>query len=345
MSEEKDQKGEPLAVINQLTPQAKSLLGLANDSTSHIEISGMGNVHYGPQIVNGVAEVVNPQKLGELLADRHRLLAEAKVQIDKLWEATQGFEAHNNLFKVTFHIKVGEVLKGVRPIFSNDAGYTSWLRDTFGAGRLEYFRHSVRLADMGKTAWKYRSLGVNRLLEVGRMEKILKKSLDKILEEHGFPDTSLDLGGDLFKVTADSIITLYRFKNEGVTNITLDQASQMVQFIHEDIPVKEIKRFKKKYDEAPEKDAFLDKYIMDKMYVEGTKLARTPSGDSLNRILATFNEFFEEKDIGDVAWIKEEREILDRQIFYDAYGHISWIKKKLIDPQKKPKKTSKRRKR
>jgi hypothetical protein len=172
-----------------------------------------------------------------------------------------------------------------------------------------------------------------------------RKSLDEILREHSFLDTTEDLAGSQFKTRIDAILSYYRFIAEGIDNIKMDQVLQLVQYSHKDIEVKEVKRFKKKYDEATDKNAFLDKYIMDKMYFEGTKVARTPSGESLNKLLAELNEYFGAKDPNDAEWIKEETEFLDRNIFYVAYGHLAWLKKKLKESPQKTKKSSKKKKR
>ncbi len=81
MSKEKDPKEEPgsmvpakqgitppmpLAVVTQLTPQAKSLLHLTNDSTSVQLISLMGTIKAAPNIINAAGEVFSLERLREL---------------------------------------------------------------------------------------------------------------------------------------------------------------------------------------------------------------------------------------------------------------------------------------
>ena len=84
---------------------------------------------------------------------------------------------------------------------------------------------------------------------------------------------------------------------------------------------------------------------MDKMYIEGTKATRTPTEDSLNKLLAELNEFFGKRDRSDAEWIKEEMEFLDRNIFHVAYGNLVWLKKKLKESPQTTKKSSKKKKR
>jgi hypothetical protein len=193
-------------------------------------------------------------------------------------------------------------------------------------------------------AVKYRSLGKNRLLDVDRLQKTLAKAFEEILADHPFLDTTKDLNGDLFKAHVDSIITFYRFKAEGFDNVKFDQASQMASYDHKAVEVKTIKKFKKEWDKAEDKDGLLDKYVLDKMAGAAEKKTRSTSGDSLNRLLAALNEYFETRDVSGLNWIGEQIQVLDQTIFQKAYGHLSWLKKKLRNPPKS-KKSSKRKKR
>jgi hypothetical protein len=197
---------------------------------------------------------------------------------------------------------------------------------------------------MGDTAIKYRSLGVNRLLEVDRLERSLGKRLDEILREHSFLDTTQDFAGSLFKTRIDAILTYYRFIAEGIDNIKMEQVLQLVQYSHKDIEVKEVKRFKKKYDEATDKDTFINKYVMDKAALTGDGTIKSVSEESLNKMLADVNNYFERR-VNDSEWLENLEEVLDLNIFHNAYGHLTWLKKKLRARPHMRQKSGKKKKR
>jgi hypothetical protein len=311
------------------TPTSGTFFPLVNDSTSHIEISLMANDKYSQEIIGEASKVFSLRKLQALKNDKDKFLKEAKVQINKLCQSISALEAHDQLFKVTFLIHLGDVLNEIEPAFQRKSAYINWLKSNFAGRSPEYFQHARRLAKMGNTAIKYRSLGVNRLLDVDRLERALEKSLDDILKTHAFPDTSEDFGGILFTAQIDAILSYYRFKNVAVDNITMEQALQLAQYFHKAVEVREVKRFKKGYDEAPDKDAFLNKYVMDKMAVTGDGEAKSVSGESLNKILAGLNDYFQER-VNDSEWLGNLKKLLDRSIFYESYGHLTWLKKKLM---------------
>jgi len=326
------------------TPPPGSFFPLANDSTAHAEISFMANNKYSQEIIDEAKKVFSLDKLRALKEDKNKFLLEAKRQIDKLCQSISALKVHGHLFEVTFLINLGYILNEIRPTFQKRSGYVNWRRNNFSRYSPEYFQHARRLAEMGDTAIKYRSLGVKRLLEVDRFQRALKKSLDDILKEHSFLDTIEDLGGDLFKARVDAIITYYRFTKAGVDKMIMEQALQLAQYFHKAIEVNEVNRFKKGYDEAPDKDAFLDKYVMDKMTLTGDETDRTVSAKSLSKRLAELNDYFEER-INDSEWLTDLKEFLDRSIFDEAYGHLTWLRKKLKTRPPKGQKSTKKKKR
>ena len=344
MTKEKDPKTEVLATSTPSTPQPRTFVAPMMDSTSHIEISFMQNHKFSQEIIQDAGRVFDPDKLRALRGDNNKFLAEAKIQMNTLCHGIEALTVHTDLFIVTFQINLGYLLDEVESAFSQKFKYTNWLKNNFKGYSLEYFQHARRLAHMGDTAIKYRSLGVHRLLEVDRLQKTLNKTFEDILSDHPFLDTTQDLDGDLFKAHVDSIITFYRFKTEGVENVKFDQASQMASYDHKAVEVKTIKRFKKEWDKAENKDALMDKYVLDKMTGAAEKKTRTTTGESLNRLLAVLNSFFETRDLNDPDWIREQIQVLDRTIFQKAHGHLAWLKKKLTPPRKR-KKSSKKKKR
>ena len=317
---------------------------LANDSTAHIEISFMENYKYSEEIINEARRVFDPEKLRALEGDKNKFLAEAKVQIGKLCQSIDALEVHTNLFKVTFLINLGYLLNEIYPTFQKRSAYFNWLKNNSAGHSLEYFQHAQRLAEMGDTAIKYRSLGVNRLLEVDRLERDLGKSLDEILREHSFLDTTQDFGGSLFKTQVNAIVSYYRYIKAGVDKIKMEQVLQIVQYGHQAIEVKEVRRVKKRYDEAADKDAFLEKYVMDKMAFTGDGTNKSVSEESLNKMLAELNDYFG-KRLNNSEWLKDQKELLDLKIFYRAYGHLTWLKKKLRAHPPKGQKSTKKKKR
>jgi hypothetical protein len=327
------------------TPPPTSFFPLVNDSTSHVEISFMENHKYSAEIIDEAKRAFNPEKLRALgKEDRNKYYEEAKFQINKLCRSIDALKVHTNLFEVTFLINLGYLLDEIRPTFQKRSSYTHWLENNFAGHSLEYFQHARRLSQMGDTAIKYRSLGVNRLLEVDRLERDLGKSLDEILKEHSFLDTTQDFAGSLFTTHVDAILTYYRFIKAGVDNIRMEQALQLVQYSHKDIEVKEVNRCKKKYDEATDKNQFINKYVMDKMALTGDMVSKSVSEESLNKMLAELNDYFE-KRVNDSEWLKSQKELLDLNIFYKAYGHLTWLKKKLRAHPPKGQKSTKNKKR
>lgn len=310
------------------TPLPTSFFPLLNDSTSHIEISSMENDKYSEEIINDARKVFNLEKLRGLRQDKNKFYKEAKIQINKLCQSIDALDAHNQLFKVTFLINLGYLLNEIEPTFQKKAAYINWRKNNFVGRSPEYFQHARRLSKMGETAIKYRSLGVNRLLDVDRLQRTLGKSLDEILKEHSFLDTAQDFSGELFKARVDAIITYYRFINAGVDNIKMEQALQLAQYFHKAVEVKEVNRFKKKYDEAADKDVFLEKYVMDKMALTEDEKSITVSEKSLDKMLSELNDYFE-KRINDSEWLTDLKDLMDRNIFDKAYGHLTWLKKKL----------------
>jgi hypothetical protein len=344
MTNEKDRKTQAPATGTPSLPQPRPFIAPMSDSTSHIEISVMHNDKFSEEIIQEAGRVFDLKKLRALGGDNNRFLAEAKLQINKMWHSIEALGVHTDLFIVTFQINLGYLLDEVESAFSpHKFKYTNWLRNNFGDERFRYFQQARQLVRMGDTAVKYRSLGKNRLLDVDRLQKTLNLSFEEILKKHPFIDTTQDLDGDLWKAHVDSIITFYRFKTEGVDNVKFDQASQMASYDHKAVEVKTAKKFKKEWDKAGDKDALLDKYVLDKMAGTAEKKTRATSGDSLNRLLAVVNSYFETRDINDAEWIEEQRELLDQAIFYKAYGHLAWLKKKLKKSPSKSKKSRKKK--
>jgi hypothetical protein len=346
---EKKKISENLSLISDSTntspvPLPSSFFPLVNDSTAHIEISFMENYKYSEEIINEAKKIFDPEKLRALKEDKNKFLTEAKIQIGKLCQSIDALKVHTNLFEVTFLINLGYLLDEIYPTFQKRSAYTHWLENNFAGHSLEYFQHARRLSQMGDTAIKYRSLGVNRLLEVDRLEKDLGKSLDEILRDHSFSDTTQDLCGNLFKVHVDAIVSYYRYIKAGVDKIKVEQVLQIVQYGHQAIEVKEVKRFKKKYDEATDKDAFLEKYVMDKMAFTGDGTNKSVSEEGLNKMLAELNDYFK-KRLNNSGWLKDQKELLDLNIFYRAYGHLTWLKKKLRAHPPKGQKSTKKKKR
>ena len=323
-------------------PTPTPFFPLLNDSTSHVEISFMENHKYSAEIISEAKRVFNPEKLRGLKGDKNKYYEEAKFQINKLCRSIDALKGHTDLFEVTFLINIGYLLNEIRSMFQKTSGYVNWLKNNFAGRSLEYFQHARRLAAMGDTAIKYRSLGVNRLLEVDRLERSLGKSLDEILSSHSFLDTTEDFAGTLFKTRVDAILSYYRFIAEGVDNIKMDQVLQLVQYSHKDIEVKEVKRVKKKYDEATDKDTFMNQYVMDKGALAEGGTVRSVSEESLNKKLAELNAYFERR-VNDSEWLENLEEVLDLNILDKAYGHLRWLRKKLGGRPHKRRKSGKKR--
>ena len=54
-------------------------------------------------------------------------------------------------------------------------------------------------------------------------------------------------------------MSYYRYRKAGVDKIKMEQVLQIVQYGHQAIEVKEVRRVKKRYHQAADKDAFSEK--------------------------------------------------------------------------------------
>ena len=255
--------------------------------------------------------------------------------LNKLCGAKDDLEVHDNAFSVKFLIRVGIILSEIETAFRDVHKYTDWLKNNFGYERLRYFQHARQLAVMGDPALKYRPLGKNRLLDFERARKEFSKesgadkTLDDLIKEHPFPDTTKDMEGDLFKQHVNVIITYYRFRKQGIDFITFDQASYGASLYKEPVQVNKIAALKKeldKIDKIEDQKTFLADCFNNKLVLPTPDDGMGQSPKSLNKLLADFIKYCETVDIGSPAWVEMQDEILDRSIVEKAYGYLSKLR-------------------
>jgi len=310
-----------------LSPPATS--SLAVDGTSHVQISFMANKKYSQEIVDETAKVYDLNKLKGLKSqDEKKFLAEGKKQVIALWKGIQHLTVHTEMFTVTFHIALGNVLNEVESYFGKKSKYVRWLKETFGSEHLRYFQHAKQLAGMGDFAREHSSLGTNRLLEFDHFRKLTKKSFEQILSEHPFPDTAQDMGGSLTTEHIDSIVTYHRLKEAGV-DVDFDQATLMASYNHGSVEVRTVKKIKERLAKEKNKKEALEIFVMNKMAFPGERKLITGTKGSLNKILADLVAYCEKVDINNNEWVKEQKELLRSEIFIQAFKLMGILKSKL----------------
>ena len=319
------------------SPAASALdVSLVMDGTSLVEISQMGNIHYSKEIIKSTEADIDLKKLKALRKDKRRFLKTGRQMLIKLCRSDDALTTHNDASVVKFCIKVGIILDEIEAAFKRKKDYIRWLRDNnFSASNLRYFQQARQIARMGEVALKYASLGKNRLLEFERVRTEFSKtsgaskSLDDLLRDHPFLDTTEDNNGELFKRHVDAIIIYYRCKKMGIDLITFAQALYAASLEKKALEVKKINQIKKEYDNAKNKVEFLDDYFKNKMASPVPRESATGSRKSLNKILADLILYCDTSDIDSQDWIRMQKNILSEEIFLEAYNYMVKMKDNL----------------
>ena len=309
---------------------------LVMDGTAHTEISQMGNMHYSKEIIKSTEADIDIKRLKALRKDRRRLLKTGRQMLIKLIHSDDALRTHDDSFAVRFCMKVGIILNEIEAAFRRKKDYIRWLRNNnFSASNLRYFQQARQIARMGEVALKYASLGKNRLLEFERVRREfsktsgMNKSLDDLLRDHPFLDTTEDNNGELFKRHVDAIITYYRFMEIGIDLMKFEQASYAASLEKKALEVKRINQIKREFEEAKNKVEFLDDYFKNKMAPPVRKEGAIDSRESLNKILADLVRYCQTSDIESPGWIRMQKRILSKEIFIEAYNYMLLMGAKL----------------
>ena len=303
---------------------------LTTDSTAVTEFSFVMNREYSKQIINGVRQNFNFEKLLKLKEKNpKRYLIEAKDQIDEVCSGMEALDAHSNLFNVSFLNATGTILNDVEAYFKKKKKYMTWVRANFGHERMRYFQHAKQLANMGEFAQKYAALGKNRLLEFDRLRKKLKINLEELLIAHPFIDLVYDIDGMLFKEHVDSIISYHRLKDAGIDYILFEQASLMAAMLHKSIKVKttkDINAWLDQFESKEKKQAALAHFLLNKLAypynnVENEE-SKGKSKDSLIRLLGRVLEFDNAENIDSEDWINSQKGKIEDDIIIKAHTFI-----------------------
>jgi len=306
------------------------------DGTSHVEISSMENINYSKEIIKSTEADVDLKKLKALRKDKRRFLKTGRRMLIRLCHSDDALRTHDDASVVKFCIKVGIILNEIETAFRKKKDYTTWLRNNnFSDSHLRYFQQARQLARMGEVALKFASLGKNRLLEFERVRKEFSKtsgaskSLDDLLRDHPFLDTTEDNNGELFKRHVDAIITYYRFQEIGIDLITFVQALYAASLEKKALEVKKINQIKKEYDNAKNKVEFLNDYFKNKMASPVPKEGEIDSRKSLNKVLADLVLYCQTSDIKSPSWIRMQKKIVSKEIFTEAYNYMVQMKDNL----------------
>jgi hypothetical protein len=180
---------------------------------------------------------------------------------------------------------------------------------------------------MGGFASMYASLGKNRLLEFDRLKKVENvETVNELAQRYPFPDTTEDMEGDLHKEHIDAIVTMSRFKKEGIGFLDYDQAALLACFNGHALEIKAVKKIKQWLDAFPnsaKKREMLDIFVMDKMAPPSdTSLRGSTSPVSLNKILSDLIVHCEGINFRNKNVFAEQRNRIDDEIFNRAYSHM-----------------------
>jgi hypothetical protein len=318
-----------------LSPQASSPpAAFTMDGTSHVEISEMQNIYYSKEIIEETRNAFSIDRLKTKIADdKTEFLAEGEWQIHKLWHGIEALTVHNTMFVVLFLLSIGEILNEVKSQLSV-SDFVRWRRRVFSPKQERYLQQAQQLANMGKFARKYASMGKKRLLILDKLRKDEDKDsyealfaehpmpaevVDSVLDDeqvsqNPFPDSTEDLEGDLLKEHVDAVITFKRLKAARINFVTFDQAYLLAAFKKKPI---QIKTAKKIADWLQEKGTvrtqkkWFDILILNKMVFPDRQPRQSPPQDSLDYLLGNFVNYCKEIDFRDVDWLEKQKHLVE----------------------------------
>ena len=256
-----------------------------SDSTSVTEISIMPNEEFSKWIIGGADRSYDLRRLERLLKENKTpsFYKEASKQMHDLLHASEAMIVHTVKFATLFKIRLGHILNLVEISFEKKSDYVNWLRSNFSKKHSRYFQHAKQLADMGKFAEDNAAAGKNRLLEIERQRKALKKDTCKdVLGEYSLPDITEDEDGELMKDTLDTIITIHHLKNAGIDYVEFDQAALIASFNGEAITLKTARDWSewlKEYEEEKRREVF-DSFVQDKLHFPSDQPPKSNAGES-----------------------------------------------------------------
>jgi hypothetical protein len=348
----KSKKKKTVLAPEVLSASVTSPQPLEMDGTSHVTISHMQNIYYSKEIIEETRQAFSIERLrGKLSEDKRAFLEEGKRQIYKLWHGIEALTVHNTMFVVLFLLSIGEVLNTVREELSL-TDFVQWRRNVFSPKHDRYLQQARQLYRMGDFAKKYASMGKKRLLILDKLRKDENKdTFEALFDEHPipeeieqslrddeevkqnpFPDSTKDMEGDLLKEHVDAYITYDRLKKAGISFVTFDQAYLIAAYKRDAIHVKRAKQIAdwlQTKGNAYHRKKWFNTLLMNKMVFPDSESRQGPPRDSLNYLLANFNDYCEKSDFTNQEWLNSQSELIDEDVVRKSNSYLKKIARKL----------------
>lgn len=345
---------EPLP--KEMTPEEEQeefneRIRICTDSTPVQEFTFVHNTSYSREIIDGVRESVNLEKLMSLKKNRAEFLKEGAEQIKTLWHGIHGLIVHSEMFTVLFLIAMGVIQIEMRKMFTKLSEFTKWRDATFDVRHKRWLQIGVQLAEMGNFPRKYASLGKKRILQLESIrkreglksceeifalcppdEEITFKSIpDEVIQKmdiEPFPDISYDLEEDLVKEYVDSVITFHRLKNVGIDFADFDHAKLITHYYEQAIPVEDATQIQTWLSEQEEekREKLFNDYVKDR----GRFPSKKGSGYkfSLNKVVGDILKICSNIKFDDNDWFLERKDIIDKTSLSEAVKYLTLILEK-----------------
>lgn len=305
------------------------------DGTAITEISLMANDNFSRELVTDVKRTYGPKRLIRLLekGNSERFYEDGKEQILKLWRNIQAMTTHANLFVTAFLIDMGNVLNLVESTFAKKGDYIAWINENFQSKHTRYFQQAKQLATMGAFARTHAAAGKNRLLALESLRKAMEKEdVQQIFEEYPFPDLAADQEGELLKLHVDSVITLYRLKNVGLSFVDFEQASIIASIEKQALSVGWVKEMRAWLESFPveERPGRFDQVVEDKMKIPAlAQLQVSAARPTLSVMITDLRQSFINTDLDDEEWLQEQVRVLNRQSVLEVREYLDRLIERL----------------
>lgn len=333
----------------------QAYLDMYSDSTAVIEISIMKNKKYSEEIIDKVKDSYSIDRLQELKGDRKNYLAEARDQINTLWEGIHGLVIHTEMFTVLFLIAVGVILRAIKDEFEKPHEFARWRDTTFGIRHCRLFQQAIQLEGMGNFSRKYAPIGKTRLLQLEHIRKAEKMDsceallrecqvYDEITEDvlpdevvermdvEPFPDISYDLDTEQIKHYVNSIITYKRLRKLGLNFVDFEHAQIISEDYQQAIPMREATVLQKHLEEYTTRKKRLDIFnsiLMDGSKIVSSKGGKKESGYSLNKHVSDLITFCRDGQLDNDEWIEEQKRLIEKEAVLQALNYLNLISQKM----------------
>lgn len=321
-----------------------------SDSTSVVEISVMENKKYSEEIIDNVKNSFSIGRLQELKGDRKNYLAEARDQINTLWDGIHGLVIHTEMFTVLFLIAIGAILKAIKDEFDKAHQFSRWRDTTFGIRHRRLFQQAIQLEAMGIFSRKYSPIGKTRLLQLEHIRKTEKmNSCEALLREcqvyeeitedvlpnevvekmdvEPFPDISYDLDTEQIKQKVNGIITYKRLRKLGLNFVDFDDAQIISEDFQQAIPMREATALQKHLEKYTTRKKRMD--VFNSILMDGSKIVlkkgKQGSSYSLNKHVSDLITFCRDGQLDNDNWIEEQKRLVEKESVLQALNYLNLI--------------------